>query len=441
MMGPSGTVTFLFTDVEGSTRLWEAVPEAMRVAVARHDAIVRAAIERRGGYVFSTAGDSFAAAFARATDGLGAAVDAQAALATEGWPEGAAVRVRMGVHTGEASERDGDYFGPSVNRAARLMDAGHGGQVLVGASTAAVVGSSGLVDLGEHRLRDLAEPQRVFQWGPTIFPPLRVLDTALSNLPLQATELVGRRSLVGEVADLVLACRVLTLTGPGGVGKTRLALEVGAEMLPKFADGVWLVDLAPVAQEEMVLPTIARVLGIAAQSGESLITTMLSRLVSKRTVVILDNCEHLIAAVAGFVEHLGASGPEVRILATSREGLSVPGERVLPVPRWPRPLRLWSCSCTKPCVRTPRLIRPAPWRRCGRSAVGWMAFRWPSSWPRPGLATSVPSRSPHGWTSVSDCSPAGPAPPSGVIAPCRARWPGRTTCWTQQSSWSFSGCR
>jgi predicted ATPase len=325
-------VTFLFTDVVGSTRLWESAPEAMRVAVARHDALVRAVIEGHGGYVFSTAGDSFAAAFARAADGLEAAVDAQAALAAERWPEGVVVQVRMGVHTGEASERDGDYFGPAVNRAARLMDAGHGGQVLVGATTAAVVGWSGLVDLGEHRLRDLAEPQRVFQWGPTVFPPLRVLDAALSNLPLQATGLVGRRLLVGEVADLVVACRAVTLTGPGGVGKTRLALEAGAEVLPKFPDGVWLVDLAPVAHDQMVLPTIAEVLGIAAQSGESLITTLVSRLVSRQLLLILDNCEHLIVPVARFVERVGASTPEVRVLATSREGLGVPGERVRPVP-------------------------------------------------------------------------------------------------------------
>jgi predicted ATPase/class 3 adenylate cyclase len=329
---PSGTVTFLFTDVEGSTRLWELAPDATGLAVARHDAILRGSIEAHEGYVFSTAGDGFAAAFARAADALGAAVNAQAALGAEGWPEGTVVRVRMGLYTGEASERGGDYFGPAVNRAARLMDAGHGGQVLVAASTAAVLGPAGLVDLGEHRLRDLTEPQRVFQWGAVTFPPLRVMDAALSNLPLQATELVGRRLLVGEVADLVVACRAVTLTGPGGVGKTRLALEVGAEVLPKFPDGVWLVDLAPVAHDEMVLPTIAGVLGISAQSGESLITTVVSRLVSRRLVIILDNCEHLITPVARFVERVTASAPEVRVLATSREGLGVPGERVRPVP-------------------------------------------------------------------------------------------------------------
>jgi predicted ATPase len=238
----------------------------------------------------------------------------------------------MGVHTGEASERDGDYFGPAVNRAARLMDAGHGGQVLVGATTAAVLGPAGLVDLGEHRLRDLAEPQRVFQWGPATFPPLRVMDAALSNLPLQATELVGRRLLVGEVANLVVACRAVTLSGPGGVGKTRLALEVGAEVLPKFPDGVWLVELAPVAHEEMVLPTVAAVLSISAQSGESLITTVVSRLVSRRLLIVLDNCEHLITPVARFVDRLTASAPEVRVLATSREGLGISGERIRPVP-------------------------------------------------------------------------------------------------------------
>jgi predicted ATPase len=212
------------------------------------------------------------------------------------------------------------------------MTAGHGGQVLVSAATAAVLGPTGLLDLGDHRLRDLAEPQRVFQLGSQGFPPLRGLDAAPSNLPLQSTELVGRRALVNEICDLLPACPAVTLTGVGGVGKTRVALQVGAEALPKFGDGVWFVDLAPVVQDEMVLPAIAEVLAISAQSGEPLLTTVLSRLASKRLLVILDNCEHVVAQVARVVERIAGSAPEVRVLATSREALGLAVEQVRPVP-------------------------------------------------------------------------------------------------------------
>jgi predicted ATPase/class 3 adenylate cyclase len=329
---PSGTVTFLFTDIEGSTRLWQDDEDGMRSALARHDELLRTAIGDHDGYVFSTGGDGFAAAFARAADAVTAAVDAQAALAAERWAGGVELRVRMGVHTGESTERDGDYFGSAVNRAARLMSAGHGGQVLVSAATAGILGRSGLLDLGEHRLRDLAEPQRVFQLGSQSFPALRGLDAAPSNLPVQATELVGRRLLVAEVCDLLLDRRAVTLTGVGGVGKTRLAVQVGAEVLPKFSDGVWFIDLAPVAHEEMVLVTIAEVLAVSPQSGEPLITTVLSRLEGKQVLVILDNCEHVVTPVARFVERVAATASEARVLATSREALGLPVEQVRPVP-------------------------------------------------------------------------------------------------------------
>ena len=329
---PSGTVTFLFTDIEGSTRLWEEQPDVMRAAVARHDELFRAVIEANKGYIFATGGDGFAAAFARPPDAVAAAESAQAALRAEAWPEAVVLKVRMGLHTGVVEERDGDYFGSAVNRAARLMAAGHGGQVLVSAATAALLGTAGLVDLGVHRLRDLAEAQRVFQLGSGRLPALRTLDVAPSNLPLQATDLVGRRLLIEEVAGLLAQSRAVTLTGVGGVGKTRLAIEVGAEVLPKFPDGVWLVDLAPVAHDEMVLPTVADTLGVSAQSGEPLITTVLSRLVTKRLLIVLDNCEHVIGPVARFVERVVANAPNVRALATSREALGIRGERVQPVP-------------------------------------------------------------------------------------------------------------
>jgi class 3 adenylate cyclase len=250
---PSGTVTFLFTDVEGSTSLWERAPDGMRTALERHDAILRSSIRAHGGQVFSTGGDGLAAVFARSMDAVVTAAQAQGALTAEAWPADAPVRVRMAVHTGEAIERDGDYFGPALNRAARLMGMGHGGQVLVSHATEQLVQGSlpsgrDLWDLGEHRLRDLSRPERIFQLrAPGCdeqFPPLRSLDATRTNLPVQLTSFVGRDEDVKAVGALVGEHRVVTLTGVGGVGKTRLALQVAAEELDAFPDGVWLVELA-----------------------------------------------------------------------------------------------------------------------------------------------------------------------------------------------------
>jgi predicted ATPase/class 3 adenylate cyclase len=329
---PSGTVTFLFTDIEGSTALWEVAPDAMQAALERHDAVVNSTIEQHEGSVFATGGDGVAAVFARAADALAAASGAQQELAAIDWPTPSPLRVRMGLHTGEATVRDGDYFGAAVNRAARLMAAGHGGQVLVSATTAGLVSTTGLTDLGEHQLRDLAEPQRVFQVGSERFAPLRSLDVALTNLPVQPTTLIGRQPLIAELAELVERCPVVTLTGVGGVGKTRLAVEVGADVLPKFPDGVWLVELAPVVHGEIVVPTVAEVLGVVPQTGEPLVTTLVARLHARRLLVIVDNCEHLLNPVARLVDRLASSAPGVRVLATSREPLGISAERVRAVP-------------------------------------------------------------------------------------------------------------
>jgi class 3 adenylate cyclase len=240
---PTGTVTFLFTDVEGSTRLWETARSAMSAAIERHDTLLRSAVETQGGYVFSTSGDGYAVAFARAGDAIVAATNAKAALAAEAWPEATVIRVRMGLHTGEAVERHGDYFGPAVNRTARLMELGHGGQVLCSAVTAALVGDGWpLRDLGDHRLRDLSAPQRVFQVGHEQFPPLRSLDRLAGNLPVQVNSFVGREAEVAEVVKTIGAVRLVTLTGPGGVGKTRLALQAAADVAVSFDDGVALVE-------------------------------------------------------------------------------------------------------------------------------------------------------------------------------------------------------
>lgn len=323
---PTGTATFLFTDIEGSTRRWQDEPESMRALLVEHDAILREVIDKRHGHLFKHTGDGVAAVFGSATDAVDAAVDAQARLAE-------VLPVRMGLHTGEAELRDGDYFGSTLNRCARVMSVAHGGQIVCGETTASLVrGRDDLRDLGEHRLRDLAHPEHIWQVGGGEFAALRSLENYATNLPLQASSFIGRASDIGDIGTLLGEQPCVTLTGVGGVGKTRLAIEVGAEVLPHYADGVWLVELAPVAHDEMVLPTIAEVLGVAAQTGEPLVTTLVGRLKAKQLLVIVDNCEHLLSPVARFVDRLAAAAPGVRVLATSREPLGIAAERVRAVP-------------------------------------------------------------------------------------------------------------
>ena len=243
---PVGTVTFLFTDVEGSTRLWEEHPDAMHDVLARHDAIVREAIEGHGGHVVKTTGDGFHAAFASARDALEAALAAQQALAAEPPLQGVVVKARMGVHTGEARVRDGDYYGSALNRAARLMAVGHGGQVLVSEVTHRLGPDVAAVDLGSHHLKDVGEVgiwQLMHPSLPRDFPPLRTL-TVTNNLPAPVDSFVGRRGELADVLDALRDSRLVTLTGPGGSGKTRLALEAATAALPSFRSGVWFVSLA-----------------------------------------------------------------------------------------------------------------------------------------------------------------------------------------------------
>jgi predicted ATPase/class 3 adenylate cyclase len=330
---PAGTVTFLFTDIEGSTRLWEERADEMRAALAEHDALLRRAIETHGGYVFATGGDGFAVAFPRAADAVAAATEAQAALASV--TSEPVLRVRMGIHTGEAQERNGDYFGPVLNRAARVMAVGHGGQILVSATTAGLVGSgTRLIDLGEHLLRDLGEPVHVFQLdtGGPPFPPLRSLSVLPNNLPVQLSEFIGRTDEIDAVAKLVVAHRLVTLTGVGGVGKTRLALRVAGENVAAFPDGIWLAELALVGDPMMVGATVARAVGLTALEGRGPIDALTQHCAARSMLIVLDNCEHVIGAVAELVERLLAAAPATRILATSREALGALGERAWPVP-------------------------------------------------------------------------------------------------------------
>ena len=322
---PSGTLTFLFTDIEGSTRLWERSPRVMPVALERHDEILRSAMDDAAGYVFATGGDGFAVAFARATDALTAANEAQARLGAQIWPEEVRIRVRMGLHTGEATERGGDYFGPAVNRAARLMSTAHGGQVVCSRSTADLAEPSfALRSLGEHRLRDLAAAESVFQVGEGTHPPLRSVDAVPTNLPTMRTELIGRSEQVETLAGLTARERLITLTGVGGVGKTRLALAVAAAIAPGYEDGCWLVDLAPVADGVEIPMTVAAAVRAPVTQPDALVEFLADR----RMVIVFDNCEHVIGAVADFTDALIAQAAEVRVIATSREPLGLDGEVV-----------------------------------------------------------------------------------------------------------------
>jgi predicted ATPase/class 3 adenylate cyclase len=338
---PSGTVTFLFCDVEGSTRLWEARGEEMRSALAVHDEIVRGALESAGGLVFATGGDGFGAAFARAGEAVAAALAAQHGLADLEWPDDVRLRVRMGLHTGEADERDGDYFGPEVSRTARLMAIAHGGQIVCSPATADLVGGHlpvgvSLVDLGVHRLRDLSEPLRVFQVVgdslPSRFPPLLSMDAFPGNLPLQVSSFIGRESELDRVAKALGEARVVTLTGAGGVGKTRLALRAAAEGLPRFREGAWLVELQAVRDQAAVAGAVAAVFRLTDRAGITTLESLIEFLSSKQVLLVLDNCEHLLDPAAELVEALERSCAGVAVLATSREGLALEGERVVPVP-------------------------------------------------------------------------------------------------------------
>ncbi len=330
---PRGTITFLFTDIEDSTRRWEEAPTEMADALHAHDAIVRGTIERRGGYVFGTGGDGFSAAFSTAGDAAAAAIEAQEQLRDDVAIDFA---VRMGLHTGEAVERDRNYFGTEVNRTARLMALAHGGQVLVSDATEALVrGQMTLRPLGEHRLRGLRGRMSVFQLVaeglPAEFPVLRSGERAAGNLPQQLSSLVGREQLIDDVSELVRSRRLVTLVGVGGVGKTRLALEVGAEVAGEFPDGVWMVELASVADPASVPAGIATVLGITPQGDAPLIDTVAEALGGRRLLLVVDNCEHVTAAAASAINAMLGRSADVKVLATSRESLAVEGETTLTV--------------------------------------------------------------------------------------------------------------
>jgi predicted ATPase/class 3 adenylate cyclase len=324
---PSGVVTFLFTDVEGSTRRWEADADAMRAALVVHDEVLRAAIQTHGGFMFKHTGDGVCAAFGSPKAAVDAAVAAQRALE---------LPVRMGIATGEAELRDGDYSGAVLNRAARVMAAGHGGQILVADSTAVLLSGVDLVDLGLRRLRDLPIPVLVFQVRAeglrTDFPPLRALDAGPGNLRPATTSFIGRESELDEVQAAVKAHRLVTLTGVGGVGKTRLAVEVATRLADEFPDGVWFFELAAVTDPAAIPDAVAAVLGITQQPGKTVSESVAAALEGRLRLLVFDNCEHVRDAAADLVEEILAHSATVRILATSREGLGVADEQLWLVP-------------------------------------------------------------------------------------------------------------
>jgi predicted ATPase/class 3 adenylate cyclase/Tfp pilus assembly protein PilF len=336
-----GNITFLFTDVQGSTSLWESEPKAMSEALSRHDEILRKAIEANNGHVFKTVGDAFHATFSAAPDALEAALEAQRALLGEVWDLPTPLRVRMALHTGPAEERDGDYFGPSLNRVARLLSAGHGGQILLSLATRESVqeglpAESGLRDLGERRLKDLSSPERVFQiTAPGLrseFPPLKTLDIRRNNLPAQPTPLVGRERELEEVLTLLRSShvRLLTLTGPGGAGKTRLGLQAAAELTDEFEDGVFFVALAAVVDPTLVAPAIARTLGLTESGNQPAEELLEGYLRDRQVLLVMDNFEQVLES-ASLLDALLSAAPGLKVLATSRTPLGLYGEHEYPV--------------------------------------------------------------------------------------------------------------
>ncbi len=340
---PTGDITFLFSDMEGSTRLWEQFPEVMPAVLARHDAHFLEAVRAGGGNIFKRGGDAFCIAFERPEGALTAGLAVQLALHREAWPlpEGSEPRVRLALHTGPAERREGDYYGLALSRAARLLAAAHGGQTLVSESAAAQLRDLlpegvRLGSHGRHRLKDLARPQEIFQLVhpglPSQFPPLRSLESFVHNLPGQLTSFIGREEEMDTARRLLKESRLLTLTGTGGTGKSRLALQVAADQLGEYPDGVWLVELAPLSDPALLPQAVAAVLGAGEEASRPICETLTDLLRPKALLLILDNCEHLVEACAHLAEDLLRACPHLQILATSREALEIGGECTLAVP-------------------------------------------------------------------------------------------------------------
>jgi predicted ATPase/class 3 adenylate cyclase len=339
---PTGTVTFLFTDIEGSTMLSQQYPEAMPGLLERHNEILLHSIQAHDGQVYKNIGDGFSAAFSSAIDAVHAALAAQQLLHNEAWMP-APIKVRMGIHTGTVQlSGDNEYSGyTTLALSQRVMSAGHGGQTLLSGATHELVRDSlpeniQISDLGERRLKDLLRPEHLYQLNaaglPATFPPLKTLDSFPNNLPTQLTSFIGREKEITEVKQEVNEHRLVTLTGSGGTGKTRLSLQVAGELLGQFPQGIWFIELAPLADPELIPQTILSAVGLNEQAGRLPIELLKEYLRDKRSLIVLDNCEHLIEASAELANTLLNSAPELKILASSREALGVRGELSYPVP-------------------------------------------------------------------------------------------------------------
>ncbi len=334
----TGVLTFVFTDIEGSTTRWDRAPDAMAQALALHDAIVSETLQAHGGNVFKRLGDGFCCVFPVPARAAEAAVEIQRKLASQAWDRAVGeVRIRIGLHTGNALSADDDYFGPALNRAARLMACGYGGQILLSSATAALVNGElppgiDCVSLGTHRLRDLAEPETIFQLcAPELrrdFPPPRTLDFRPNNLPLELSSFVGRDGELAELHDLILRARLVTIAGPGGIGKTRLALHAASDLLDDFHDGVWFVRLAPTSDANLIPQVIAAALGVGEAAAEPIEATLVREIAHKRMLLVLDNAEHLLPALSERVRIMMEAAKDLHILVTSRQPLHRSGEQV-----------------------------------------------------------------------------------------------------------------
>jgi predicted ATPase/class 3 adenylate cyclase len=342
---PSGTVTFLFTDIEGSTILSQQYPDAVQFLLARHNQIMQQAIKAHNGYVFQVVGDSFAAAFHTPSNAIKAALDAQRNLYHEEWMP-VSIKVRMGIHTGMAQlqidSKENAYSGyATLASTQRIMSAGHGGQILLSSVTRELVGnvlpaSVELIDLGEKRLKDLLRPVHIYQINlvghPTTFPPLKTLDLFPNNLPVQLTSFVGRESEIAELKQVMKKHRLVTLTGTGGTGKTRLSLQVAVDLIERFDHGVWFIELAPLTDPDLIAQTILSIIGIQEHQGRVPLEILKDYFHDKKSLIVLDNCEHLVVGCAGIVNTLLNNAPNLKILASSREALGIKGEQIYTVP-------------------------------------------------------------------------------------------------------------
>ena len=457
---PTGIVTFLFTDIEGSTGLLQALgAETYGHLQDAHSVIMREAIDRGRGVEIRTEGDAFFAVFGSPAGALLAATEAQSGLAAHAWPDGSEIRVRIGMHTGEGSLGGDDYLGIDVNRAARIAAVGHGGQVVLSNATAGLVEQTlpdGVVlrDLGLHRLKDFPDPLRLYDLVipglPSDFAQLRTLDARPTNLPAERTSFVGREEQVARLEEMLGGARLVTIVGPGGTGKTRLSIRVASQVLDRFADGAFFVDLSAVTDPEVVLPEIASALKVRRDPGQDTADALRAHLRDRELLLVLDNMEQVVEA-ASAVGILIDGSPGLTVLATSRIPLQLVGEQrfalqPMPVPGTMPPMRrrsmpfVCSRSGPPPCI----LGSDSTNGRRPPSSASWprsTAFRSRWSWRRAGWRCSVPTRWPSVSRSVSRCSPEGRATPPSASGRWLRRSRGVTTSSTTMPECCSRVCR